>query len=111
MRIYKIETNGNCFFKDIEPTFDNLQAEVGGMIESVGDPWGSYHAYINEEGKLLNMDDNPTATRFAHVSDWIGTLDYIVGPMIIMGHLEGDKATECPEEVARDVQRAFGAKY
>ena len=60
------------------PSLDELQKAVGGYIESVDRflPEGTV-AYANEEGLLVGLDRNPTAT------DAVKWPYPIVGPVII----------------------------
>lgn len=67
----------DCVFipAEVEPSLKTLQGHVGGFIEWVRLPF-PVTAYVNEEGKLLNLPFNPLATSlYANVNDSIcGTM-------------------------------------
>jgi hypothetical protein len=67
------------------PRLDELQAAVGGLIEAVDAnlPVGII-AYANEEGRLVDMAENPKATRRCR---WPYM---IVGPVIILEGFAAD---------------------
>lgn len=75
-----------------EGTFLKLaQATVGGWIQLVRLESKGIDLYLNEEGKLDGLDQNPTATAL-WVEDY-GTTDYIVGDVIITGGVNSDGET------------------
>ncbi|GAA4660335.1 DUF3846 domain-containing protein [Arthrobacter cryoconiti] len=90
---------------DIEAGLVSLQSQVGGYIESVpgGDFNGasadSWCAYVNEEGKVLNLPVNVRATAIMHSIEKIHPWDTINGPMVVVG-VDGDgESVDAPEEL------------
>jgi hypothetical protein len=82
-------------------TLDYYQTLVGGMIELVRFPSGC-GCYINEEGKLLNLPPNNTAT--AIVDSFLRGFarhDFIAGTAVFIGPAddEGNDTTLPPELV------------
>ena len=82
-----------------KPTLEELQEFVGGYIEHVSVRWHGRKitAYVNEEGKLLNLGFNPKATAlmnntrdepYEDLSQDPPNLpwerDWIAGPMVVM---------------------------
>jgi hypothetical protein len=75
-----------------EDTFlKRAQGVVGGLIQLV--PLGkmSVDLYLNEEGKLNGLPQNPIAT--ALWSEEYGLTDYIVGDVIITGGVNSEGET------------------
>jgi hypothetical protein len=62
-------------------TLEQLQKLVGGYIQIV--PLGEDQMVINEEGKLLGLPYNETATDIMK-EKYEGTTDYIAGDAIIL---------------------------
>jgi hypothetical protein len=85
MKALIIRTDGNKELVDFEEgTFLNIaQKAVGGWIQVVPLPTKDIDLYLNEEGKLNGLDQNPIAT--ALWSEDYGLTDYIVGDVIITG--------------------------
>jgi len=81
-----ITTSGAVQWHHGRPTYDDLNAAVGGYLEGVPtrDASGAldegYTAYCNEEGKLKRLPHNPAATRFTRIAG-----DVLVGPVVIVG--------------------------
>lgn len=80
------------------PVLAGLQEIVGGYIEGIyGRGW---HAWVNEEGKIMNLDVNRGATRVAYELGW-PVLDIIAGPAVFVGDdPEGDDG-DVPEFVLK----------
>ena len=71
-----------------EPTLEEAQEFVGGMVEGITFPNGDY-LIINEEGKLMNLPLNPEATalwRSTFTADKyaFGSDDFVVCPAIMI---------------------------
>ena len=71
-----------------EPTLEEAQEFVGGMVEGITFPNGD-QLIINEEGKLMNLPLNPEATalwRSTFTADKyvFGHDDFVVGPAILI---------------------------
>ena len=84
MEKIKVNTDKNEFkiikrSKD-EPTLEQAQKFVGGMVQGITFPNGAY-LIINEEGRLKNLPLNPEATLL-----WRMHFDHndIVGPAILI---------------------------
>ena len=75
-----------------ENTFLNLaQKTVGGWIQLVRLETKGIDLYLNEEGKLDQLEQNPIAT--ALWSEDYGLTDYIVGDVIITGGANSEGET------------------
>ena len=71
-----------------EPTLEEAQEFVGGMVEGISFPNGDY-LIINEEGKLMNLPLNEIATglwreTFTKDKYAFGYDDFVVGPAILI---------------------------
>jgi hypothetical protein len=71
-----------------EPTLEEAQEFVGGMVEGITFPNGDY-LIINEEGKLMNLPLNEIATglwreTFTKEEYSFGYDDFVVGPAILI---------------------------
>ena len=90
MEKIKVNTDKNEFkiikrSKD-EPTLEQAQKFVGGMVQGITFPNGDY-LIINEEGKLMDLPLNPEATAlwratFDNDNYVTGRKDFVVGPAI-----------------------------
>jgi hypothetical protein len=71
--------------KEKEPlTLDQLQKLVGGYIELVNLPESKEQMIINEEGKLMGLPINSTATKIFHDNYPHLQHDWICGDAIIL---------------------------
>jgi len=71
---------------DVDVNLEWLQKTVGGNIELVSSgSFASWNAYCNEEGKLLRLPVNETATLFAEELGWLGIGDVLVGNVVFLG--------------------------
>ena len=73
-----------------EPTLEEAQEFVGGMVEGISFPNGDY-LIINEEGKLMNLPLNEIATglwreTFDNDNFITGRKDWVAGPAILIKH-------------------------
>lgn len=90
---------------DIDAGLDSFQHQVGGYIESVpggdfnGAAEGTWCAYINEEGKILNLPVNMRATAIMHAIEKIHAWDTINGTMIIVGFNDQGDSVDAPKEL------------
>jgi len=71
-----------------EPTLEEAQEFVGGLVEGITFPNGDY-LIINEEGKLMNLPLNSEATMmwratFTKDKYLFGHDDFVVGPAILI---------------------------
>ena len=71
-----------------EPTLEQAQKFVGGMVQGIEFPNGDY-MLMNEEGKLLGLPLNPEATAlwratFDNDNYVTGRKDFVVGPAILI---------------------------
>jgi hypothetical protein len=92
MEKIKVNTDKNEFkiikrSKD-EPSLEQAQKFVGGMVQGITFPNGDY-LIINEEGKLQNLPLNPEATllwrmHFTKDKYIMGYDDFVVGPAILI---------------------------
>ena len=92
MEKIKVNTDKNEFkiikrSKD-EPTLEQAQKFVGGMVQGIEFPNGDY-MIMNEEGKLMQLPLNPEATAlwratFTKDKYLFGYDDFVVGPAILI---------------------------
>jgi len=96
----KIESNGTVEKLTLN-SYEDYRKAVGGYIELIGLKDGSI-AYINEDGKMLDLDYNKKATELC--KGIIRKDDYIVGTMIVLGHGDDEgNDTSITEEMEREV--------
>jgi hypothetical protein len=80
-------------YKKVPPSIDEMQKAVGGYIETVpyfttiysgGQPHACV-AFCNEEGKIIGLDHNPSATTLWHeLVPHMRGQDVLSGPVIIV---------------------------
>ncbi len=73
-----------------EPTLEQAQKFVGGMVQGIEFPNGDY-MLMNEEGKLMQLPLNPEATTlwrstFTKDKYLFGYDDWVSGPAILIKH-------------------------
>ena len=73
-----------------EPTLEQAQEFVGGMVQGIEFPNGDY-MLMNEEGKLMQLPLNPEATTlwrstFTKDKYLFGYDDWVSGPAILIKH-------------------------
>jgi len=88
----------------IESGLNSLQTLVGGYIEAVSTDDGTT-IFINEEGKLDGLADNPLATAlWWTLAPHMTGMDYLVGTAVVLGPVddEGDETG-----VTSDTIKAF----
>ena len=75
--------------------YQPLSEAIGGLIESVpASP--EITIWCNEEGKILNLDYNPIATRVWEVFDDYGVVtagDVLVGTVVVQGPVDEEGET------------------
>jgi hypothetical protein len=85
----------------IEPTVTGIQAHLDdGWLEGIYPHTGtiSWHAYIDEEGKLKGLPINVFGTALARTIGWLAD-DVLVGPVVFLGdHPEGEES-DVPQAV------------
>ena len=90
-----------------------LQGVVGVYLECVS-LCDEAHAFIHEEGKILNLPRNDVATRLCgELQTGLMLGDYINGKMIVVGSLDEDgeddgNIHDCPQDVIELVARLSG---
>lgn len=90
MRTLIIKTDGTIVVGDNTVNLAFLQKTVDGYIEAISYP--GWHAYCNEEGKLLSLPLNVKATQLARALGWDED-DVLVGDVIFLGDThDGDEA-------------------
>jgi len=95
-----IEPSGEVRTVDL-PAGDNdrltaVKELVGGWVEVVAVPPGA-HAYVNEEGRIYGLADNPVASRLAGVA--------LVGPAVVLGNRVGSSGDhDVPAWVQRRIE-------
>lgn len=97
MKAITITVDGNCELVDSSWEYEDINQFVNGWIEGVhlGD-FG--YMFINEEGKLINLEHNAIATHCASESNHLAKNDYIVGNVIIVGHSDDEGgSTDVPD--------------
>jgi hypothetical protein len=89
MKAILIETTGKVSRIEIRD-YKDIQVAVGGYIQWI--PFAeSNAAYVNEEGKLLNLPENYLATRLCFKYDvGLSSSDYISGNMVVVGQSDND---------------------
>ena len=101
-----INSDGSNYVSSKQWDLKEIQEVVGGFIEAVSFGDNPYFAYINEEGKLIDLEENKIATEIWYDSGQRIILgDYLAGNVIFFGlsDLEGDN-TEVPESLINKVQ-------
>jgi len=86
-----IETSGESRTIELDGTLEQLQSEVGGLIEAVTLPNG-LTMWLNEEGKLQQLDHNQQAQVIFDHSFGPG-VDIVLGNAVITGGADEDGET------------------
>jgi hypothetical protein len=74
----------------------DLQKHVGGYIEGVQVSGTSQFGYVNEEGLLLGLEQNPLASKLTNT--------YIVGNMVVLGPVDKNgNNTDVSEAFCKDL--------
>lgn len=92
---------------DYDQHYSNLQRIVDGYFEVVRFGDKPYFCYCNEEGKLIRLAQNKTATDLWYDSGQVIMIgDYIAGTVIFFGHPDGDgNDTDYPQQLLDDLKK------
>lgn len=96
-----VKTDGSVNEVFAEWDYDQISKEVGGYIEAVYFNNNDYFAYVNEEGKMLNLPENKIATELWYNSGRRILLgDYLAGDAVFFGEIDdnGD-STDAPQKL------------
>lgn len=110
LRVLVITPTGGVEDKRIVAELDTLQAIVGGYIEAVTpnvEGVAGWHAYCNEEGKLLGMPANWHATRLARKAGWESD-DVLVGTVVFLGETEDGDGEQDDADVPDELVTLLG---
>lgn len=90
-----IEVGEEPYVRDFgtPPEASRIREVIGGWLEAVAMPNGCF-MYVNEEGKLHGLPQNPRAD--ALVREYLRPDDYIVGNAVIFGPPDDGIETDCP---------------
>lgn len=79
--------------------YSELSEAVGGMIQPVDGE--DFTAYVNEEGKLIDLGINRRANAFIHAQvPALPAYDVIVGDVVILGGLDEEgEDTDVPQRI------------
>lgn len=104
-----VRADGGIEIGPVNPTLDGIKAVVGGWLEAIhptDDTFGNWHAYIDEEGKLKGLPDNPVGTAFAMQAGWRGG-EMLCGPVVFFGAAgEGEDYMADEADAPQELQRA-----
>jgi hypothetical protein len=104
MRALIVNAEGPAGLTDLESADgDALRVLVGGWLEGVSTGSDGWHAYVNEEGKLLGLPVNLAATRLAIALGW-PPADILVGNVVFLGDGAGGEEAAVPEVVVARAQ-------
>jgi hypothetical protein len=73
-----------------------LQGAVGGWIEAIHGP--GWHAYVNEDGRMLGLPPNERATLLAYEFGW-GSGQMLLGTVVFLGSAADPDEHDCPQEM------------
>jgi hypothetical protein len=106
-RAVVVKTDGSVNEVFAEWDYEQLSQEVGGYIEAVNYGNQPYFAYINDEGKMLNLDENVLATELWYRSGQrilIG--DYIAGDAVFFGLVDEEgENTDAPIMILEQLRK------
>jgi len=107
MKAIVVKTDGsvNEVFADWD--YQEINNEVGGWIEAVYFGDKPYFAYINEEGKLLDLTPNEIATDLWYESGQRVLLgDFIAGNAVFFGPIDSDgNNTDAPNSLMEELTK------
>ena len=88
---------------------ESLQEQVGGYIEGLSLPCGLF-AYINAEGKFIDLPRNSRADKLLRELDVrLASDDCIAGNMLVLGAVdEGGEDTDFPERLVNQFVSVLG---
>jgi len=101
MKALLVRTDGTYEVINKEWNYDQINKALGGLIEAVYFPNYKAEGYINEEGKILSLDENILATNAWYNSGARILLgDYIAGDIVLFGQVDEEgNNTEVPVEI------------
>lgn len=102
MKALVVKTNGTSEVIDQEWNYNQINIAVGGLIQPVYFPNYKAEGYINEEGKILGLEENVVATNTWYNSGARILLgDYLAGDIVFFGEVdeEGNNTDVTPEIV------------
>lgn len=102
-----VKTDGSVNEVWAEWNYEQINKEVGGFIEAVYFGNNPYFAYINEEGKILDLPENRIATDLWYNSGQRILLgDYLAGNAVFFGEIDnmGDN-TDAPVKLWNDLEK------
>ena len=100
-----LHTDGEIEEFNYEGNYQKLCAIVDGYIEAVSFGDKPYFCYCNEEGKLVELDENKFATELWYNSGQVVLLgDYIAGTVIFFGNIDDEgNDTDYPQSLLNDL--------
>lgn len=98
-----IEPGGEYRVEQLERSLSALQRIVGGYVQAVPSEDRTVDFWMHEEGKLIGLEPNPTATAMYYLA-WPNyqTNDFLVGSVVITGGADGEGETLPIPAVFRD---------
>ena len=110
VRTLVIRPDGRASIERHVPDLDSMKALVGGWLEIItpSSGAGTWHAYVDEEGKLKNSPINHAANLVLTRLGWQGLAvgDFVVGTVVILG-TDGTEESDVPEEVLAVVKSLY----
>lgn len=103
--IIPADMNEPARLESIDARLENLQTLVAGNIEAVsGDEW---HFYLNEEGKILNLEPNRRAGLLVYEATGLQA-DVYCGNVVFLGETRDGDEADVPEDLIDLAQQLFG---
>lgn len=102
MKALVVKTDRTIEVIDQQWNYEQINKAVGGYIEAIYFAhYPDHFAYINEEGKILQLPENEIVTEYWYDSGTRVLLgDYIAGDVVIFGEIDEDgNNTEVPQNV------------
>ena len=112
-KAYVVKTDGSVNEVWAEWDLDQIQQEVGGYISSVSFGDKKYFAYINDEGKLMNLPENVIATDLWYDSGQTILLgDYLCGNAVFFGEVDDEgNDTDAPKELWNELEKVVTRRH
>lgn len=86
-----ITTNNEIIERESQWDYQELQDAVGGWITSLSFGDNNFSAYINDEGKIMDLSENKIATALWYDSGARVMLgDYIAGNVVFVGNVDAN---------------------
>ena len=87
---------------EVQPRYEcslrNLTGTVGGYLEAIG--FNGWHAYVNEDGIAMRLQQNPLAASVASLLGWRSFEATLRGTAIFLGDGPDGEEADVPEYVA-----------